>query len=208
VLKKIFISLVAVTVLTLTAYAQAPAAPQKNWKDRAEYDLYAAITMDTMPASRLQNLEKWKSTYPQSEYADVRLKIYLVTYQQMNNHRAAFDMATEILKMDPNDLTSLTEIVGYGLTLVPADPKAALSAQNKSDLDTVDKTSHYILGNLDKIYAADKKPQGTTDDQWNAAKPTMQKFAQFTVARVAVIQKDVAKAETELATTLKMDSGN
>jgi hypothetical protein len=190
------------------AGASAPAA--KNWKDRAEYDLYAAITMDNNPASRLQNLEKWKSQYPQSEYGDVRLKIYLVTYQQMMppNHRTAFDTAIEILKTDPNDLTSLTEIVGYGLTLVPADPKATLTAQNKSDLDTVEKTARYIEGNLDKIYAADKKPQGTTDEQWNGAKPTMQKFSQFTIARVAVMEKDTAKAETELTNTMKMDPAN
>ena len=208
-LKKTFISLVTVAVLALTAFAQAPAPAQKNWKDRAEYDLYAEITKpDATPAARLQNLDKWKSMYPMSEYADVRLKIYLVTYQQMNNHRAAFDMANQILQADPNDLTSLTEIVGYGLTLVPADPKATLTAQNKADLDTVEKTARYILGNLDKVYATDKKPQGTTDDQWNAAKPTMQKFSQFTIARIALMQKDVPKAESELTNTVKMDPTN
>ena len=144
--------------LAVGLYAQAPA--QKNWKDRAEYDLYTEITKpDATPQARLQNLDKWKAGYAQSEYADVRLKIYLVTYQQMNNHRAAVDTAVEILKAEPNDLTSLTEIVGFGLSLVPADPKATLSAANKADLDTVQKTASYILGNLDAVYAADKKPQ-------------------------------------------------
>jgi hypothetical protein len=205
VLKKTLISTIALVALALTANAQAK---KPEWKDRAEYDLYDAITKDTMPASRLQNLDKWKSQYAQSEYADVRLKIYLVTYQQLNNHRAAFDTATEILRADPSDLTSLTEIVGYGLTLLPAQANAQLSAQNKSDLDTVEKTARYIGGNLDKVYGADKKPQGTTDDQWNAAKPTMQKFAQFTIARGAVLAKDVPKAETELMNTVKMDPTN
>lgn len=213
-LKKTLISsmMLMTLVLTVSAQAQAPAAAaapaQKNWKDRAEYDLYVAITKDATPASRLQNLDKWKSQYPQSEYADVRQKIYLVTYQQMMNHRAAFDTAQEILKTDPNDLTALTEIVGYGLSLVPADPKATLTAQNKADLDTIDKTARYILANIDKIYAADKKPQGTTDAQWNAAKPTMEKFAQFTIARAALIAKDNAKAEMELTNTLKSDPTN
>ena len=213
-LKKTLISTIMLVTLVLTASEQAPAqasagAPAtKNWKDRAEYDLYDAITKDNAPASRLQNLDKWKSQYAQSEYADVRLKIYLVTYQQMMNHRAALDTATEILKTDPNDLTSLTEIVGYGLTLVPADPKAQLTPQNKSDLDTVDKTARYILANIDKIYASDKKPQGTTDEQWNGAKPTMQKFAQFTIARAALLAKDTPKAETELTATVKSDPTN
>jgi hypothetical protein len=205
VLKKTLISSIMLVTVVLTASvavrAQAPAAAPatKNWKDRAEYDLYDTITKDATPASRLQNLEKWKSQYPQSEYADVRQKIYLVTYQQMMNHRAAFDTATEILKSDPNDLTSLTEIVGYGLTLMPP---------SKADLDTIEKTSRYILDNIDKIYAADKKPQGTTDEQWNGAKPTMQKFAQFTIARVAVTAKDTPKAETELMATVKSDPTN
>ncbi len=129
--KTLISSMMLVTlVLTVGAQAQAPAAAaapaQKNWKDRAEYDLYETITKDATPASRLQNLDKWKSQYAQSEYADVRLKIYLVTYQQMMNHRAAFDIAQEILKTKPNDLTALTEIVGYGLSLVPGESEGGL----------------------------------------------------------------------------------
>lgn len=203
-LKRSIIPFVLVCALSLFLGAQA----QKQWKDRAEYDLYEAITKDNTPASRLQNLEKWKSGYPQSEYADVRLKIYLVTYQQMNNHRAAFDTASEILKTEPNDMQSLTEHVGYIRSLIPSAANAQLSAQNKADLETAEKTSRYILANLDTVYAADKKPQGTTDDQWNNAKPTMQKFSQFTVAYIANVQKDVPKAETELTKTLQLDPTN
>jgi tetratricopeptide (TPR) repeat protein len=198
--------MIAVAAMALTAFGQAPA--QKNWKDRAEYDLYDAITKDNTPASRLQSLDKWKAGYAQSDYADVRMKIYLVTYQQMQNHRAAFDTAQEILKTDPNDLTAINEIVGFGLTLVPADPKATLTPANKADLDAVEKTAHYVVDNSDKIFAADKKPQGTTDEQWAAARPTMQKFSQFTIARVMMAEKDTAKSETELGNTVKMDPTN
>ncbi|MEQ1948051.1 MAG: hypothetical protein ABL995_12730 [Bryobacteraceae bacterium] len=193
--------------LAIGLHAQAPA--QKNWKDRAEYDLYTEITKpDATPQARLQSLEKWKAGYAQSEYADVRLKIYLVTYQQLNNHRAAVDTALEILKAEPNDLSSLTEIVGFGLSLVPADPKATLSAANKADIETVEKTATYVSGNLDAIYAADKMPQGMTADQWAAAKPAMQKFATFTLARAAVLSKDTPKAEAALTKTLEVDATN
>src|SRR5580765_3618620 len=103
-MKPTIISLVAIAALAAGLYAQAPAAapaaaPQKsakNWKDTAEYDLYSAIIKpDATPASRLQNLDKWKAGYPQSEYADTRQQIYLITYAAMNNHRAAFDAAAE-----------------------------------------------------------------------------------------------------------------
>jgi hypothetical protein len=210
-LKHILITSIAMATLAigLQAQAPAPAAAAKNFKDRPEYDLYQEIIKpDATPAARLQNLDKWKAGYAASEYADIRLKIYLVTYQQLNNHRAAVDTAVEILKAEPNDLSSLTEIAGYGLTLVPGDPKATLSPANKADLDTVEKTARYILGNLDAIYAADKKPQGMTDPAWAAAKPAMQKFAQFTIARVADAQKDTAKSEGELTKTLEVDPTN
>ncbi len=120
-MKKTIISLVAIATLAVGLQAQAPAKAEKNWKDRAEYDLYSEIIKpDATPAARLQNLDKWKSAYPSSEYADQRLKIYLITYQQMNNHRAAFDTATEILKTDPNDAASVQEILGFVRALMPA----------------------------------------------------------------------------------------
>ncbi len=178
------ISLTALVVVTFTANAQA----QKNWRDRAEYDLYTEILKpDTTLDARLQNLEIWKIGYPQSEYADVRLKIYLVTYQQMNNHRGAFDTAGEILKGQPNDLGSLTEIVDHGLQLVAEQPNASLSAENKGNLDTIQKTSRYILENLDMIYAADKKPQRVSNQKWLSDKAKMQDTARTVLNRAAAL---------------------
>jgi hypothetical protein len=202
-MKKFLLTLLATAALALSLQAQA-----KNWKDRAEFDLYDSIVKDTNAQTRLQNLDKWKSTYAQSEYADVRLKAYLVTYQQLMKHREAIDMAAEILKADPNDIASLTEIVGYVLTLLPQQANAQLNAQNRADIELGDKTARYIVDNVDKIYAADKKPQGTSDEQWAAAKPTIRNFSQFTLARLAIAAKDTAKAETELGKTVQMDPTN
>jgi len=217
-MKQTIISLVAIAALAAGVYAQAPAAAPagaaapksaKNWKDTAEYDLYSAIILPTAtPADRLKNLDKWKAAYPQSDYADTRQKIYLITYQALNNHRAAFDIAVETLKTDPNDLASIQEILGYIRALMPQDPKAALSAQNKADLETAEKVARYLLANADAVFAADKKPQGATDAQWAQAKPTMEKFAQFTLGYIGVEQKDNTKSEAELVKTLQTDPTN
>ena len=202
--KKTLGIIVATAALGLGQAAQ----PQKNWKDMAEYDLFTSIQKDTNAAARLTNLDKWKSSYPQSEYADVRLKAYLITYQQLMKHREAYDTAIEILKADPNDQASLQEILGYIRILLPQQANATLSAQNKTDLDTAGKTSAYVLSNIDTVYAADKKPQGVTDAQWAQAKPAMKNFAQWTLGWIAMVEKDTPKAESELSKTLEMDPTN
>src|SRR5579872_6309061 len=45
---------------------------QKNWKDRAEYDLYDAITKDQNPQTRLEKLNQWKDKYPSTDFIDLR----------------------------------------------------------------------------------------------------------------------------------------
>jgi hypothetical protein len=215
-MKTTIISLVAMTALAVGLNAQAPAAApaaaqknQKNWKDTAEYDLYSAIIKpDATPADRLKNLDKWKAGYPTSDYADTRQKIYLITYQALNNHRAAFDIAAETLKTDPNDLASIQEILGYVRALEPTKASDSLSAQNKADLDTAEKVAQYLLANADAVFASDKKPAGATDAQWAQAKPTMVKFAQFTLGYVGVEEKDNTKSEAELVKTLQADPTN
>jgi hypothetical protein len=204
-LKKTLVTIVSIVALALGLAAQEQ---KKNWKDRAEFDLFESIQKDANAATRLPNLDKWKSAYPQSEYADVRLKAYLITYQQLMKHREAFDTSLEILKADPNDQASLQEILGYIRALTPQQANATLSTQNKTDLDTAEKESEYVLNNIDTVYAADKKPQGVTDAQWAQAKPAMKNFAQWTVGWIAMVEKDSPKAETELSKTLQLDPTN
>ena len=183
VLKTILVSLITLAV-TSTSNGQI----HKNWKDRAEYDLYSEIIQpEATPAESLQNLDKWKAGYPQSEYADTRLKMYLLTYQRMDNHRGAFDTAVEILKSQRNDLGALTEIVNHGLQLLPEQSNASMSEGNKSDLDAIQKTSRYILENLDLIYGTDKGPRLISDEKWRSAKAKMQNTAQTVMNRAAAL---------------------
>ena len=212
------ISLVAMTAVAVGLYAQAPAAAPagaaaqksaKNWKDTAEYDLYSAIIKpDAKPEDRLKNLDKWKAAYPQSDYADTRQQIYLITYAAMNNHRAAFDAALEILKTDPANLAAIQEVLGYIRALEPTKATDPLSAQNKADLDAAEKVARNLLANADAVFAADKMPPGATPAQWSQAKPTMVNFAQFTLGYIGVEGKDTAKAQAELTKTLQMDATN
>src|ERR1035438_10255596 len=112
------LSLAAVVAMTgvfclgsvrMMAQAQAPstAAPQPNWKDRAEYDLYDAIQKDTTPKTRLDKLQQWEKQYPATDYADQRQILFLTTYVALNQPQQAVNVGKQILANDPQNFSAL-----------------------------------------------------------------------------------------------------
>jgi len=188
---------VAVALIAFAACGAAQDKPKPAWKDQAEFDLVSALNKDTNPTTRLASLDKWTKDYASTDFQEIRRKAYLITYQQLNRTKDAFNAATEILqKDDPNDVTALSAIVGG---IYQMNPPAA------PDLDTTEKTARYILANLDTIYAPAKKPAGQTDEQWAQVKPQMKPYAQRTVAYIYFVRKDNVKAEEELVKTLELN---
>ena len=184
------------TVLGLSAVAQDK---QPQWKDRAEFDLYDSIAKDQSPLTRLEKIEKWLKEYPESDFAKNRRLILLGTYQQLNRPKDVLNTGKEVMKDDPLQLQALSAMAVAVYQIVPPEPQYLTEAQ--AALNT-------ILGNLDKLYAPDKKPQGATDDAWAKGKGEMQNFAQRTLGWTYMQQKDNPKAEEAFAKALATDPNN
>src|SRR5438105_4713328 len=94
-------------------YAQAQAAPQtpatpaagaeRQWTDRAEYDLYNAITTATDPNVRLQKLNEWKEKYAKTNFDKERRTLYITTYAALNQPQKTIEAAKDLLQLDPSD---------------------------------------------------------------------------------------------------------
>ena len=106
--------------------AAQEAKPAKNWKDRAEFDLADAANK-AAAKDRVALIDKWKAGYAQSEYADERMDMYLLTYRELNDCRKAFDTSVEILKTRPNHEFSTAIVLGCLYAFNPPQP---------ADLDT------------------------------------------------------------------------
>jgi len=87
--------------------APAGQAPQKNWKDRAEYDLFDSITKDTNAKTRLEKLQQWEKQYPATDYKKERRQFFLTTYVALNQGKEAVDVAKQMLADDPKDFNAL-----------------------------------------------------------------------------------------------------
>ena len=195
-----------VAVLMAVGLASGLAAQEKKkeWKDRAEYDLYQSITKTQDPNQWLATLDKWKQQYPNSDFADVRRIMYLGTYRQLKRPGEAFDAAQQVLKDNPNNLVALSAIVGFIYQVVPLNGPPLSSEQN-ADLDVAQKAATEILGNLDTIYSKENRPPEMTEDQAGKAKPELRTFAQKTLGYIAIVRKDYPTAQTELTKALELD---
>ena len=96
------------------ALAQTPPRT-KQVKDQAEYDLYKSATTTADKAKRLPILNSWKEKYPESDFKEERLLIYLTTYQALNQPAKMVETAQEILAMNPKEAHAL-----LALTLLTA----------------------------------------------------------------------------------------
>jgi len=170
--------------------------PKKEWKGQEEYNLFQAY-QKADAKGKIEALDKWKASFPASDFAEEREEQYLFVYQQSNMNRQAFDKAAEILKNHPNHFYSLSAIERLVYAL-PPPPKPA-------DLNTAERVSKYLLDNLGTIFAASNKPTEIKDTDWATYKPAMNNAAQATLAWVYVQRKDHPRAEIELTKYLHLD---
>ena len=132
-------SMLGLAPARMLAQAQAPSSqePQKNWKDRAEYDLYDAITKDTNPKTRLDKLQQWVKQYPKTDYIQQRRTLLLTTYFALNQAKEAVGVAKQILADDPKNFTALYIIVNYTIPLAGNPPSADVMDQGEKAANTL-----------------------------------------------------------------------
>lgn len=190
------------------AAGQAPAGQAaagqtgtKNYKDRAEYDLYSKITQTQDPKARLELLNTWQDKYPQSDFAPDRLKYFVATLAQLaptdpTQRQALITKCEELMKQDPKDFTALYYLSLFGPQVGGANPPADLTPQ-------VQAAAHGLLDNVDTAFAPDKKKPNMSDADWAKAKNAVVAIAHNALAWAATTSKDTATAENEYKQSLQ-----
>ncbi len=173
------------------AAAGAPAA--KEWKDRAEYDLYDAITKETNYSKRLETLNQWRDKYAATNYAKERLLLYLDAYKNLNQAQPMFETAKAILALEPKEATALY----YLSLLTPYLPNAATNADV---LSNGEKGSRGLIENLDMM-----RPAGMADEMWKKTRPEAEATAYKTLGWIAMVRKDAPAAQENFTKSLTLN---
>lgn len=161
---------------------------QKNWKDRAEYDLYEAIGKEAAPAKRLELLNQWNEKYAGSDFKLERSLLYLDTYQKLGQAPKMLETAKQVIAIDATNLTALYWIAYLTTSLNNTAPDA---------LDAGEKAGQALLDPV--------KPATTSDADWAKAKTDMQALGYKTIGWVNMIRKNGPVAQENFLKALQMN---
>lgn len=183
-------------------YAQA--APAKNWKDRAEYDMYVEVGKDIAAnnfTKALTDLDAWKNKYPQTDYANQRTVLYAQAYNGAKQPAKALEVAAEILDKDLNAAFPTPAEARDALTLLFTATVAIqqIPDPTPAQIATGEKAARALL-------SFDRKPEGTDDAAWNSAKTQLQNAAKQGLLFTSVIPGNQALAKKDCDTAVSVYS--
>ena len=96
-LKRVIAVIALGSLATLAVVAQDQ---KKQWKDRAEYDLFDSANKEQNANTKLQILNNWKQKYPASDFKVDRQETIMTTYQAMGNAKEMLNAAKELVSLD------------------------------------------------------------------------------------------------------------
>jgi len=183
------------------AAGQQAGAAQKNYKDRAEYDLYAKITQTADPAARLELLNTWQDKYPQTDFAQERAQYFVATLNQLAPKDPAarkklLDKTAELLKTDPKNFQALYFTTLWGPAVGGTSPTPEVLTQ-------VDSAAHGVIDNANDAFDASKKPANVSAEDFEKAKNQALSAAHNALAWQAISKKDNAATESEYKASLQ-----
>jgi hypothetical protein len=174
----------AVTAQYARAQGSQAAAPgQKNYKNQAEYAIYSEVTKDFAAnnfAKALTDLDDWKQKYPESDFKDNRIALYIQAYAGSNQPAKAVDTAAELLSKDLDAAFSGDPSTAIRVLFTTASSITHVATPTPEELATAEKAAH-LLNDYNK------KPQGVADAAWAQAREGLQKQAKAALLYIAVL---------------------
>lgn len=172
-----------------------PTAPKKEWKDRAEYDLYSAADKAIKAkdyAKAMDALDQWATKYPNSDFKDLRLAYYFEAYRNLPGKvDKMLETGTQLLALDPKNLSVLYTMAFMGRP-------AAGSKSTPEMLDATEKAAKTLIGSIDSL-----RPPNLPDADWKKTAAAAVAEAHITLGAIAQQRKDNEGAEKEYKEALK-----
>ncbi len=195
---------------TPPAAAAAPAAgtpKERKVKDVAEYDIFNSVLKDqnsNNPQKALQDLDTWTQKYPESDWKDQRLYMYMQEYAKLTPPNAA-----KVMEYG-------AQVMSKGLKNVFDDPKeaprqilnclflitvnaAALTDATPDQVELGKKAAQQLKEEAKAYFIPENKPSTTADAAWQQARQQLDSAADHTLLALEILPANQAKAKGDCA---------
>ena len=170
---------------------------QKNYKDRAEYDVYSEVAKDFAASNfskALADLDRWNEKYPHSEFKQDRQMLYVQAYAGTNQMAKVLDAAEVVLS---NDLFASTDSASALRVLY-----AVVSAIQRVP-DATSQQLRTAANAANRLGTFDAAPEGVSATAWEATRAELRLASKAALVYIAVTPaaraikaNDCAAAET------------
>ena len=202
----------------LPAWCQTPAAPaagaattpapkEKKVKDVAEYDIFNSVLKDqnsNNPQKALQDLDTWTQKYPDSDWKDQRLYMYMQEYAKLNppNAQKVLDYGAQVmnkgLKNVFDDPKEAPRQILNCLFLITVNA-AALTDPTPEQIALGKQAAQQLKDESKAFFVPANKPPSTPDTAWQQARAQLDSAADHTLLYLEVLPANQAKAKGDCA---------
>ena len=186
-------ALAAALLLLIWGAVIPPAQGQaeKRPKDQKEYELINGVFKETDAAKKLQMLQEWEKSYPETAYSTERVQSFMQAHQMAGNTKETVEWAKKVLKLIPGDIQANLAITSMTTVLYPG----ASDSEKPQILEDGAKAA----GSLFNL----QKPAGVDDAKWAAATKQIGETAHQTLGWIAMQRKDHEASEKEFLAVLE-----
>lgn len=181
-------------LLLMVAAVAIPNPQEKQYKDRAEYDIISKVYAEADPASKLALLDEWTEKYEKTDYNVERARFYLDSYQKTGKTAEAVEAAKALLELAPGDFSA-----NYAITLF----SPYLGRADEEVIGDGSKAANAVLQGIPTQFAS--KPDTVAQEAWDNARNQAEAAAYLTVGWGRMQTKDNTGAEESFRKVLEID---
>jgi hypothetical protein len=179
----------AIIVAGTAQFARAQ-APEKKVKDQGEFDIYNQTLKDAQnPTQQIKDLDTWTQKYPDSDYKDDRLFMYVQAYNGANQPAKVLETADGLMKRDIKSVFLKDPKAGPSqvLTVLYLSAVNYAKVQNATPEQTAiaEKASKTLLDYIPEYFTAANKQANVSDADWAKTKGQVSDLAKGVLMSMA-----------------------
>lgn len=173
--------------------APQPGLQAQQFRNRAEYDLATSAYTQSDLHKKLNLLNEWSLSFPNSMFRQERFNEIIVTQQALGMGQEMLQTARQMAADDPNGVGN------YWVTVLTV----TLQQSSPAGLDRGRLAASALLRNLKTTFALSKKPNSVSEADWFRERDRQKVLAERTLGWVALQQKSWEESVWRLRSVLR-----